>query len=276
MELGLPGGEIAMLAAWLVAGGVIAGILSGLFGVGGGGILVPVLYELFGVLGAAEDVRMHLAIGTSFAIIVPTSFRAARSHFLRKSIDTSVLRVLAPAAIAGVVLGSIMARVADDSVMKLIWVISATMLSMSLLFRPEHWQFRNDIAEPPVAVSIGGGIGFIATMMGVGGGAQLATILRIFGRPIHQAVGTAAGFSAVVSVPALIGYVWAGWDAAPLPPGSFGFVSLIGAAAMIPASVLAAPLGARLAHGLERRTLEIAFAIFLLFIGLRFLLALIL
>lgn len=128
--------------------------------------------------------------------------------------------------------------------------------------------------SPAYYMPIGSGIGFIATLMGVGGGAQIAAILALFGRSMHQAVGTAAGFSALLALPALTGFIWAGWSVTGLPAGSIGYFSVIGAAAIIPASVLAAPLGARLAHGLPKRKLEIAFALFLLMVGIRFLFAL--
>lgn len=274
MDLGLPAGEIAVLASLLTAGGLVAGFLSGLFGVGGGGILVPILYELFGVLGVADDVRMHIAVGTSFAIIIPTTFFAARGHYRRGSIDSDILRALGPAAVIGVIVGSVTAKFSDDSVMKIVWVLSATIMSLSLIFRKEHWRLSGDVARPAISVPIGTAVGFLATMMGIGGGAQIAAILTFYGRPIHKAVGTAAGFSCIVGVPALAGYVWAGWGATGLPPWSVGYVSLIGAAAMIPASILAAPLGVRVSHGLPRRRLELAFAGFLGLVGLRFLLAL--
>lgn len=275
MDFGLPATDLVTLGGALLASGVVAGILSGLFGVGGGGILVPILFELFGVLGVPEDIRIHLAVGTSFAIIIPTSFRAAYSQYQRGSIDIEILRVLTPAAIIGVVLGSIAAKYADDIVMKLVWVFSASLLSASLILRREHWRLQGDIARPALSFPIGSGVGFLATMMGVGGGAQIASVLVFYGRSIHHAVGTAAGFSCVVAIPALFGYIWAGWNAEGLPPWSLGYVSLIGAAIMAPASVLAAPWGVRLSHGLPRRKLEIAFAIFLALVGLRFLLAIV-
>jgi len=274
MTFDLPFGEMAILAGALLCGGFLTGILSGLFGVGGGGILVPVLYEVFGFIGTPDDVRMHLAVGTSFAVIAPTSFRAAYAHFRRDSIDTGLLRLMAPAAFAGIITGAIVARIADGSAFQFIWVISAALLSTSIIFRPTDWCFKGDLTSPAYYVPIGSGVGFIATLMGVGGGAQIAAILALFGRPMHQAVGTAAGFSALLAIPALTGFIWAGWDATGLPPGSIGYFSTISAATIIPASVLAAPLGARLAHGLPRRKLEIAFALFLLMVGIRFLFAL--
>lgn len=276
MELGLPAEHLAWLIGLLIAAGAVAGVLSGLFGVGGGGILVPAMYEVFGAFGVPEDIRLHLAVGTSFAIIVPTSFRAANAHYRRGAIDMPALRLLAPGAIAGVLLGSIAAKFADENAMKVVWVISASIMSATLLLKREDWRIHGEIERPALAYPVGGVVGFLATLMGVGGGAQITAVLTLFGRSIHKAVGTAAGFSAVVAAPALIGFIWAGWDAAGLPVGSIGYVSLIGAGVMMPASVLAAPLGVRMAHGLPRRRLEIAFAIFLLAVGGRFLLALIL
>jgi len=271
MDLGLPISEIALL----LAGGAFAGILSGLFGVGGGGVLVPVLYDLFGLLGAAPGVRMHLAIGTAFAVIIPTTFRAARAHYGRGAVDLAILKTLGPAASAGVVIGTLAAKSSGDDVIKIIWVIAAALLSLIYLFRKESWRLAPDMPSLGVQIPVGAGIGFLSTMMGVGGATYITPFLQLYGRPIHQAIGTAAGCTTFVAVPAVIGYAWAGWHAAGLPPYSLGYVSLIGAAAVIPASVLTAPLGVRLAHGLPRRKLEIAFAAFLALVALRFVFALI-
>jgi uncharacterized membrane protein YfcA len=276
MALGLPAGEIAMLGGTLIAGGLLTGFLSGLLGVGGGGIIVPILFELFGVLGVPEDIRLHLAVGTSFGVMLPTSVRAANLHYQRGSMDGGLLSLLGPAAIVGVIIGSLMAKYSDDGVMKIVWVFSATLLALSLILRRENWHLKGDIGRPAVAVPFGTFVGFLSTIMGVGGGAQVTALMTLFGRTIHQSVGTAAGFGAFVSLPALFGYIWAGWGAEGLPPGSLGFVSLIGAAAMMPASLFAAPFGVRAAHGLPRRRLEIAFAIFLGLVGLRFLMSLML
>ena len=276
MALGLPAGEIAMLGGTLIVGGLLTGFLSGLLGVGGGGIIVPILYELFGVLGVPDDIRLHLAVGTSFGVILPTSVRAAYLHYQRGSMDSGLLTLLGPGAIVGVIVGSLLAKYSDDAVMKVIWVFSATLLALSLILRREGWHLKGDIGRPAVAVPFGTFVGFLSTIMGVGGGAQVTALMTLFGRTIHQAVGTAAGFGAFVSLPALFGYVWAGWGVAGLPPGSLGFVSLIGAIAMMPASLFAAPFGVEAAHGLPRRRLEIAFAIFLGLVGLRFLVSLML
>ena len=107
-------------------------------------------------------------------------------------------------------------------------------------------------------------------LLSIGGGAYMAMFMMLYGRPIHQAVGTSAGFGPLVSIPGAIGFMIAGWSTAGLPLGSVGYVNLIGAAVIIPASVFTAPLGARLAHGISRRTLEIAFGCFLTLITLRY------
>src|SRR5690606_9994065 len=113
-------------------------------------------------------------------------------------------------------------------------------------------------------------------LMSIGGGAYMAMFMMFYGRPIHQAVGTSAGFGPLVSIPGAIGFMIAGWGASNLPLGSLGYVNLIGAAVIIPASVFAAPLGARLAHGISRRKLEVAFGCFLALIALRYALDLLL
>jgi uncharacterized membrane protein YfcA len=274
MQIDIFSGEFIGLAGLLIFGGIVTGLLSGLFGVGGGGILVPVLYELFGALGTPEDVRMHLAVGTSFAVILPTSFRAARSHYDRGAIDGAVLPLLGMAAVFGVILGSVTAKYSDDAVMKIVWVISATLMSASLIFRRESWRIAGHPERPAWSVPIGVVVGFLATLMGIGGGAYITLFLALFGRSMHVAVGTSAAFSAIVAVPAVLGYVWAGWGVGGLPAASLGYVSLIGAAILIPTSVLAAPFGVGMAHGLSKRKLEIGFSIFLLSVGGRFLLAL--
>jgi uncharacterized membrane protein YfcA len=122
---------------------------------------------------------------------------------------------------------------------------------------------------------VGWVIGTVSALVGIGGGVQLTTYMTLYGRKIHQAVATGAGVGPIIAIPGALGYVWAGWgEASLLPPGSLGYVSLLGVAIVGPASVLAAPVGVRVAHGLSRRKLEIAFAIFLMLISIRFLISL--
>ena len=274
MDLGLPPWEFTVLVALLLGGGLIAGLLSGLFGVGGGGILVPVLYELLGTMDVPEHLRLPMAVGTTFAIIIPTSLRSAYGHYRRGSADIAVLRTLAPAAGAGVALGLVIAHFAGGNLMKVVWVVSAVLLAAYQFFGNRNWRLGDDMPGAAVQIPVGLAVGVLATLMGVGGAAYFVPFMMLYGRPVHQAVGTSAGISAIIAVPAMLGYMWAGHGADGLPVGSVGYVSLLGAALMIPSSVLAAPWGVRIAHGLTRRQLELGFGAFLALVAIRFVFAL--
>ncbi len=271
MDLTLPNGDLAWLAATLLAGGFITGILSGLLGVGGGGILVPILYALFSAIGVDEEVRMHLAVGTSLAIIIPTSFRSFRSHYKHGAVDMSVIRRLGPPVGAGVILGIIIASFVDGAFLKVVYVVAAGLLSTKLFAGGARWQLGSSMPGNPVNSAVGAFIGLVSTLIGIGGGVFISSYMTLYGRYIHQAVATSSGFGPVIAIPATIGYILAGWGTPDLPPGSLGYVSLLGVAIVTPASVLAAPLGVRIGHGISRRKLEIVFGVFLMSVALRFL-----
>ncbi|MDX2264837.1 MAG: sulfite exporter TauE/SafE family protein [Hyphomicrobiales bacterium] len=270
MDSFLSHADLAWLVAALIAGGLVTGVLAGLFGVGGGGILVPVLYELFRVIEVEESARMHLAVATSLAIIIPTSLRSFRSHHKRGAVDMAVIRALGPPVAVGVLLGAAIAAFVDGWFLKLVYVVSAVTLSVKFLAGGDRWRLSSDLPGEPVNSAVGAVIGAISTLIGIGGGVYVSSYMALFGRPIHQAVATSSGFGPIIAVPAVIGYVIAGWNAPDLPPASLGYVSLIGAAIVAPMSVLAAPIGVCIAHGASRRTLEIAFGVFLAAVATRF------
>lgn len=270
MDLGLPIGDLLLLAGALLATGLATGLLAGLLGIGGGGIMVPVLYQVFTSLGVDPALCIHLAVGTSLSVIVPTSLRSFRSHRAKGAVDTVLLRSMALPVVAGVVLGALVARASDDTVLKAVWAGCATLMAAKLYFGRESWRLGDEIPGNRGRALYGGFVGLVSTLMSIGGGAFITTFMTLYGRPIHQAVATASGFGPIIAIPATIGFIWAGWHAAGLPPGSFGYVNLLGTAMIVPASVLAAPLGVRIAHGISRRTLEIAFASFLALVALRF------
>ena len=275
MGVGVTPGELAALAGALLAAGFATGLLAGLLGIGGGGILVPVLYEVFGSLGVDEAVRMHLAVGTSLAVIVPTSLRSFAGHRARGAVDMDLVRSMALPVVAGVVLGAVLARYADEAVLKGIWVAAASLVSLKLFLGRQDWQLGEAIPGQPFRAIYGGFVGLLSTLMSIGGGVFITALMSFYGHPIQRAVATSSAFGPIIAIPGALGFIWAGWHAAGLPPGSLGYVSLFGALLIIPTSVLAAPLGVRLAHGISRRTLELAFATFLAVVGARFLLSLI-
>jgi uncharacterized membrane protein YfcA len=274
MIAGIPLNELAWLAAIIVAGGVLAGFLSGLFGIGGGAIIVPVLYEVFRIVGVPDEVRMQLCIGTSLAIIVPTTTRAFLAHRARGAVLPQVLRLWMIPMVAGVGAGSLLAAYAPQAVFKIVFVILAAVIALRL-FGGDTWRLGNELPGRAAMVAYGLGIGLAGSLMGVSGGSMSTMVLTLYGKPIHAAVGTAAGLGVPLTIAGTVGYVLAGLPHQALtPPFSLGFVSLIGVVLMAPVSSFMAIFGVKAAHALPRRHLEIAFGVFLLLASIRFLVSL--
>ena len=269
---GVPLGELAWLALAVIAGGVVTGVLAGLFGIGGGAIIVPVLYEVFRVIGVPEDVRIQLCIGTSLAIIVPTTIRSYQSHRAAGMEVAGIIRLWWLPALVGVALGSAIAVIAPPAVFKIAFVVVATTIAAKLLFGRVDWRLGEELPPGLIGRALGFLVGLVSALMGVSGGSISNMILTLYGKTIHQAVATSAGLGVPITIAGTLGYMLAGLPKQNLmPPLSIGFVSLIGFALMAPVSSFTASYGARLAHWLPKRRLEIAFGIFLLLVSLRFL-----
>jgi uncharacterized membrane protein YfcA len=276
MFAGVPISELIWLAAAILAAGVVTGILAGLFGIGGGAVIVPVLYEVFRVLGVPEDIRMQLCIGTSLAIIVPTTIRSYLAHRERDEGIREVVGRWALPAVAGVAVGSMLAALAPGSVFKVAFVLVASFIAAKLLFGGDTWRLGDDLPGPAVMTSYGFLIGLCSSLMGVSGGSLSTLVLTLYGKSIHNAVAISAGLGVPISIAGTVGYALAGVKhQAMLPPLSIGFVSLIGVGLMAPVSSLTAVYGARLAHALSRRRLEVAFSVFLLAASARFIVSLV-
>jgi uncharacterized protein len=263
--------EIVLLALAIVIGGVVTGMLAGLFGVGGGAVIVPVIFEVFGVLGVPEEVRMQL-VGTSIAIIAPTTVRSYLAHRPKGLVVPGVIRLWALPAVIGVACGAAIAAFAPSGVFKLAFVVIASLIASKFLFAGDSWNLGTNLPGPWLMRLYGFGIGLAGSLMGVSGGSLSNIVLTLYGKSIHQAVATSAGLGVPITIVGTLGYILAGLPHHDqLPPLSLGFVSLIGVAVMAPVSSFTAPYGARLAHRLPRRALEVSFACFLLLISLRFL-----
>ena len=275
MFLGVPLSEILWLALAIVVAGVITGLLAGLFGIGGGAVIVPVLYEVFRLLAVPEAVRIQLCVGTSIAIIVPTTIRSYLAHRQKGLVIPSVIRLWAVPAVLGVICGSIIAVFAPPAVFKIAFIVIATFIAIKFLFAGDRWNIGSELPGATAMTGFGFVIGLASSLMGVSGGSLSNIILTLYGKPIHNAVATSAGLGVPITIVGTIGYILAGLPhQALLPPLSLGFVSLIGLAVIAPLSSLTAPYGARLGHVLSQRALEIGFAIFLLLVSLRFLVSL--
>lgn len=274
MLFGIPAGDLAILAVGLAVAGGLTGILAGVFGVGGGAVIVPVLYELFRIIGVPEDVRMPLCVGTSLAIIIPTSLSSFRAHRARGTVDLSILRAWAVPVVVGTVLGALLARWAPPAVFKVVFVLVAGVNAVRLIGN-FNWRLGDDLPKGLGMRAYGFITGVLSALMGIGGGQISTMIMTFYNRPIHQAVSTSAGMGILISIPGALGYMVAGFDRAGLPPLSVGFVSLLGFALFAPISIWTAPLGVRLAHALSKRKLEVAFGCFLLLVSIRFVASLI-
>ncbi|HSI42050.1 MAG TPA: sulfite exporter TauE/SafE family protein [Xanthobacteraceae bacterium] len=265
---------LAYLAATLLLAGAATGILAGLFGVGGGAVIVPVLYEVFGAVGVPEAVRMHLAVGTSLAVIIPTALRAFSAHRSRAAFHAEALRRWAVPVVVGVVIGGALAALSPDRVLKMVFVAFSALMAARLFFG-QQWVLGDRLPGHAAMSAYGTGIGLASSMLGISGGGIANVILTLYRVPIHEAIATSAGLGALIAVPGTIGYVLGGLPhLAELPPLSLGYVSLPGAVLVGAVSTLTAPLGARLAHAFTRRQLELAFGLYLVIIGARFAVAL--
>jgi uncharacterized membrane protein YfcA len=270
--------EVVELAVLLVAVGLLSGFLAGMFGIGGGAILVPVFYECFRLAGVPIEVRMPLCVGTSLAIIIPTSIRSYRAHQARGAVDTEILRAWWLPVLIGVVAGSVIARYAPERLFKIVFVMVAWFAAARLLSAKESWKFGDDLPKGPLMRFFGLCVGLLATLMGVGGGLFANLLMTFYGRSIHQGVATSSAIAVLVSIPGALGYVYAGWPAAAHYPDvlalqfplTLGYVSLIGAVLVMPTSLLTAPLGVRAAHAMSKKTLERAYGAYLLIVGTRF------
>lgn len=272
----VPWNELAYLTVALIAGGVLSGLLAGMFGVGGGGIIVPVLYEVFGVLGVDESVRMQLCVGTSLAIIIPTSFVSYRAHAARGAVLPEVLAAWRLPAIAGILCGSLVAAIVQGWVLQLVFITIISFLGLKSVLGRNDMRLSDHLPGRLVLSVYGYFLGLASSLVGISGGGISTNILLLYGVPIHAAVATSAGIGMIIPIPGVIGFAVAGWPhLSELPPLSLGYVSVIGFLCMAPMSALAAPLGARLAHRMSRRALEVGFGAFLLMVATRFLYGLI-
>jgi len=274
MQLLPPIWDLMPFVAGLMAAGAVAGFLAGLFGIGGGAVLVPVFYQMLGVLGVDDAVRMHVSVGTSIAIIVPTSLRSALSHLKRGSVDVDLLRSFAISVPAGVVVATIVAAWISSEELRFVFAFVAVIVALKLLFARASWKLGDEIPGNPVRAVIGFAIGLLSTFMGIGGGVFNNTFMTLYGRPMLQSVATSAGVGVLISIPGVIGYALAGLGAAGMPPFSIGYVNLLMVAVVIPVTLLVAPLGVSAAHRMKRRTLEVGFGLFMLVVAARFLISL--
>jgi uncharacterized protein len=271
MWASMPLGEMILLAIAMGLAGGATGFLAGLLGVGGGAFLVPILYELFSYFSVDESVRMHMVLGTSLAVIVPTALRSFSGHYAKGAVDMAAWRRLAPWVALGVVLGVLTAKVSSTAGLKWIWIAAGSTVALKFALGRDDWRLGDALPKSKGLEAVAMLIGVVSALMSIGGGMFIVTLLTFYGFPIHSAVATSAGFGPVISIPGTLGFIWAGWGVPARPPYSLGYINVPAALLIMPTSMLAVPRGVKAAHALPKRKLEIAFAVFLTCVVARFL-----
>ncbi len=257
-----------LLILFAVLGGV-TGFVSGLLGVGGGVIVIPGLYFIFSYLGFEADSFMHMFIGTSLAVIVPTGLSSMRAHWRRDSVDFDLVKHIGPGIFFGVIVGIGLASHLSGIALKQFFSITLLMLAVVMVSDPVKFQLHHRVPPQPWAAKAGFFIGMVSTLIGIGGASFNVPFMTMCRVPIHKAIGTATALGLVIAVPATIGFIAIGWEQPNLPPYSLGYVSWPAWAMIIPFSVLLAPLGAKMAHVLPVDMLRRVFALFILLVGIK-------
>jgi uncharacterized membrane protein YfcA len=261
--------DLVLLALAMLITGAVGGVLAGLLGIGGGIVIVPVLDAALAFVDTDPAIRMHIAVATSLATIVPTSISSARAHHRRQSVDVDLVRRWAVFVLLGAIAGAWFASRVHSDVLAIVFAAMALLIAIKLILPLDGRTLARDVPRSPLMPVIPGAIGAISSMMGIGGGVLSVATLTLLNQPIHRAVGTAALFGLAISLPGTLAFVVTGWGDPRLPIGNLGYVSLIGFALIAPTTWLTAPLGAALAHRLTHRQLSLSFGVFLLLMSAR-------
>ncbi|QQG36784.1 MAG: sulfite exporter TauE/SafE family protein [Micavibrio aeruginosavorus] len=259
--------EWGLLIAFLLSLGGAAGFLAGLLGIGGGLVLVPGLYFGLKALGFESAALMHVAVGTSLAVIIPTGMSSARAHWKRGVVRLDLVRKLGGGVLLGVAGGTLVASRIDEHGMTLFFALALAALAVLMLLNPARFSPLQDVPRQPWIGLSGVGIGIFSSLMGIGGATISVPWMSMCRVPMHTAVGTASALGLVIAVPAAAGFILIGWGQEGLPPFSLGYINFLAWPLIIPASVLAAPWGARLAHSVSVERLRRFFAAFLVVIA---------
>lgn len=250
-----------------LAVGVVAGLLAGLFGVGGGLIIVAALVMAFKSLGVAPEVLVHLAVGTSLATIIPTSLSSSYTHHQKKGVLWGWFKFIAVGMIAGSLLGAWLASqmpgLALQKVIGVFVLLVAAQMVLKLQPKPREVE-----PETKLLVGAGGVIGWASAIFGIGGGTLSVPFLVWCGAAMRQAAGTSAALGFPIAVFGALGYLINGWNVDLLPEHSLGYVYLPALLGITLASVPAARVGAKLAHFLPELVLKRLFALMLVLVGL--------
>ena len=263
--------DIAFLIVMLMATGAIAGLCSGLFGVGGGFIVVPSLLFVLDTAGHGGEGIIFIAIGTSLATIILSSSRSALAHWKLGSLDVQFVKNWLPWLTAGTLIGVLLAAIVSSRELQYIFAVGVGAYSVFFLFPSAFSRF--EFEHLPVGVTravLGTSVGGVSALLGIGGGTPIVITMTLCGRPLVQAVGTAAGVGVIIGMLGAIGFLIVGLSTVMVgaPPGSIGFINIPALVAISAMSVMTAPYGARLAHDLRSDLLKRYFGLYLLVVAI--------
>lgn len=263
--------QLVTLFVVLLAIGAVAGVVAGLLGVGGGIVLVPAFYYTFTALGFDSPQLMQICVATSLATIVFTSIRSVQSHHKKGAVDWDILKTWAPGIVVGAIIGVLIARGLKSETLTMIFGVLGLCVGLYMAFGKSEWRLGEEMPKGIRRAIMSPVVGFLSVLMGIGGGSFGVPIMTLYGRPIHRAVATAAGFGLIIAVPSVIGFLLTGGDVPGKPPFTVGYVNLVAFAIVISMTLLTAPLGAKLAHKMDPKPLKRIFAIFLMAVALNML-----
>jgi len=259
-------------AAYAVLG-LLAGFVAGLLGVGGGLIIVPVLAFIFAAHHFPEQYVMHLALGTSLASIIFTSISSLRAHHAHAAVNWKVWREITPGVVTGTLLGTVLAAYLSAYFLKAFFVVFVFYVGTQMLLDIKPKPSR-ELPGLPGMFGAGNVIGAVSSLVGIGGGTLSVPFMTWCNIKLHQAIGTSAAIGLPIALAGAVGYVANGLAVNNLPAYSLGFVYLPALGAIVAASILTAPLGAKLAHRLPVKKLKKIFALLLYTLGIRMLISL--
>ena len=251
----------------MIATAFPVGFFAGLFGIGGGLITVPFLFFIFEALEINPIYLMHLAVGTSFAIIIPTSMVSVYTHNKHKSVDPKIIKTYGVFVIFGVLLGTIFAALMKTKSLVLFFSIVVYFLGTYLLLNSDTKKIRRNKFNLFHRVIFGLISGFVSAPMGIGGAVMNVPILKYFGYPIKKAIGSAAAIGFIIALFGSLGFIFSGSLLNAQLPLSFGFINIPAFLIFIPITMLMARVGANTAHKLEKTRLQVFFGIFLYVVG---------
>ncbi|MCY4153577.1 MAG: sulfite exporter TauE/SafE family protein [Aestuariivita sp.] len=260
-------GLVLQMLGLLLAIGALAGVLAGLLGVGGGVVLVAAFYFAFQYLGYDSPQLMQICLATSLATIIVTSVRSLLGHSKRAAVDWEVLRSWAPGIALGSFLGVATAAALKSEFLQAIFAVLAGIVGLYMLFGRIEWRLGSQMPTGAKRVVLAPTVGYLSVLMGIGGGSFGVPLMTLYGRKIHSAIATAAGFGVIISVPSVIGFLFISIDEPGRPPFNIGAVNLAAFAVVVAMTFVTTPYGVRLAHAMNPVPLRRVFAFFLILVA---------